>query len=123
MTIFDLTTMTTRLLILPPQQLTWRLLCVPGSVITDRVTVTHVGYIWIILCIRPAIERRRYIVTSLSIGWVRAQKDPCGPVMPVLPKIQIQFTVPPFFNLHKFLSEYVFHNITKHWNDIIELLQ
>ena len=31
----------------------------------------------IILCARPADERRRYIVTSSLIGWVHTQNDPC----------------------------------------------
>ena len=31
----------------------------------------------IILCMRPANERRRYIVTSSLIGWVHTQNDPC----------------------------------------------
>ena len=30
-----------------------------------------------ISCMRPANERRRYIVTSSLIGWVHTQKDPC----------------------------------------------
>ena len=43
----------------------------------------HWGYTGIILCIRPANERRRYNVTSL-IGWAHTQNDPwlhlCGAV-------------------------------------------
>ena len=31
----------------------------------------------IILCMRPANERRRYNVTSSLIGWAHAQNDPC----------------------------------------------
>ena len=31
----------------------------------------------IILCMRPANERRRYIVTSSLIGWAHTQNDPC----------------------------------------------
>ena len=31
----------------------------------------------IILCMRPAIERWRYIITSSLIGWARTKKDPC----------------------------------------------
>ena len=31
----------------------------------------------IILCLHPANERRRYIVTSSLIGWVHTQNDPC----------------------------------------------
>ena len=49
---------------------------------------TFVSYAWsiavichsqsgIILCMRPANERRRYIVTSSLIGWAHAQNDPC----------------------------------------------
>ena len=33
----------------------------------------HAG---IILCMRPANERRRYIVTSSLIGWAHTQNDP-----------------------------------------------
>ena len=33
----------------------------------------------IILCMRPANERRHYIVTSSLIGWVHTQNDPCFP--------------------------------------------
>ena len=33
----------------------------------------------IILCMHPANERRRYIVTSSLIGWVHTQNDPCIP--------------------------------------------
>ena len=32
---------------------------------------------WIILCMRPANERRRYIVTSSLIGWAHTQIDSC----------------------------------------------
>ena len=32
---------------------------------------------WIILCIPPANERRRYKVTSSVIGWVHSQNDLC----------------------------------------------
>ena len=31
----------------------------------------------VIWCMRPANERRRYIVTSSPIGWVHTQKGPC----------------------------------------------
>ena len=31
----------------------------------------------VIMCMRPANERRRYIVTSSLIGWVHTQNDPC----------------------------------------------
>ena len=31
----------------------------------------------IILCMCPANERRRYIVTSSPIGWAHTQNDPC----------------------------------------------
>ena len=31
----------------------------------------------IILCVRPANERRRYIVTPSLIGWAHTQNDPC----------------------------------------------
>ena len=34
---------------------------------------------WIILCMRPAIERRRYYVTSSFIGWAYTQNEPCIP--------------------------------------------
>ena len=33
---------------------------------------------WIVLCMRPANERQRYIITSCVIGWVQTQNDPCG---------------------------------------------
>ena len=44
----------------------------------------HTGFIicsnpGIILCMRPANERRRYYVTSSLIGWVHAQNDPWIP--------------------------------------------
>ena len=35
------------------------------------------GISGIILCMRPANERRRYIVTSSLIGWAHTQNDPC----------------------------------------------
>ena len=34
-------------------------------------------YCGIILCMRPANERRRYVVTSSLIGWAHTQKYPC----------------------------------------------
>ena len=37
-------------------------------------------YSRIILCMRPASERRCYIVTSSLIGWVHTQNDPCTPM-------------------------------------------
>ena len=42
--------------------------------------VDHVGtnLVGIILHMRPAIERRRCIVTSSLIGWAHAQFDPYG---------------------------------------------
>ena len=46
--------------------------------------ITHNGYVstnaaaGIILCMRPANERRRYNVTSSHIVWERAQHDPCS---------------------------------------------
>ena len=40
----------------------------------------------IILCMCPANERRRYIVTSSLIGWAHTQNDPCnGPHFNPLP--------------------------------------
>ena len=36
--------------------------------------INHTG---IILCMRPAKERRRYIVMSSPIGWAHTQNDPC----------------------------------------------
>ena len=41
----------------------------------DHVGTNHVG---IILHMRPANERRRYIVTSSLIGWAHAQYDSHG---------------------------------------------
>ena len=35
------------------------------------------GYTEIILCMHPANERRRYIVTSSLIGWAHTQHYPC----------------------------------------------
>ena len=32
---------------------------------------------WILLCMHPVNERRRYIVTSSLIGWVHTQNDIC----------------------------------------------
>ena len=32
----------------------------------------------IILCMRPANERRRYNVTSFLIGWAHPRNDPCA---------------------------------------------
>ena len=44
-----------------------------------KITTTKTG---IILCIRPANMRWRYIVTSSLIGWAHTQNDPCkGPMM------------------------------------------
>ena len=40
----------------------------------DPEGVTTAG---VILCMRPANERRRYNVTSSLIDWVHAQNDPC----------------------------------------------
>ena len=34
----------------------------------------------IILCMHPAIERRRYIVTSALIGWAHTPNDSCIPL-------------------------------------------
>ena len=47
----------------------WCLLLIHGNSI-----YTYAG---IILCMRPANERRRYIVTSSLIGWAHTQNDPC----------------------------------------------
>ena len=33
--------------------------------------------LWMILCMCPANERRRYIVKSSLIGWAHSQNDPC----------------------------------------------
>ena len=57
----------------------------PDSVLTYRYEITHqiVSRILldpksgIILWMRPANERRRYIVTSALIGWAHTQNDPC----------------------------------------------
>ena len=40
----------------------------------SRLCLNHI--IWIILCMRPANERRRYNVTSSLIGWAHTQNDP-----------------------------------------------
>ena len=42
--------------------------CVCAQPIRDVVT----------MCLRPANERRRYIVTSYLIGWAHTQNDPCN---------------------------------------------
>ena len=42
----------------------------------DHVTVLIMGPSGIILWMRPANERRRYIVTSSLIGWAHTQNDP-----------------------------------------------
>ena len=42
-----------------------------------ETTVLQAVVARIILCMRPANERRRYIVTSSLIGWVHTQIDPC----------------------------------------------
>ena len=36
-----------------------------------------ISFAGIILCMRPANERRRYNVTSSPIGWAHAQNDRC----------------------------------------------
>ena len=62
-------------------------------IITDifcQVPVKQPCYVWMIklresipdwykdhLCMRPANERRRYIVTSSLVGWAHTQTDPC----------------------------------------------
>ena len=44
-----------------------------------RPYLWHHNAPWIILYLRPANERRRYIVTSALIGWVHAQMIPAAP--------------------------------------------
>ena len=39
--------------------------------------VFAVQYAGNIMCMPPANERRRYIVTSSLIGWAQTQNDPC----------------------------------------------
>ena len=34
-------------------------------------------FLWILLCMHPVYERRRYIVTSSLIGWVHTQNGLC----------------------------------------------
>ena len=41
-------------------------------------TTTTTKLIWIILCMRPTNERRRYIVTLSLIRWAHTQNDPWG---------------------------------------------
>ena len=43
----------------------------------EQATVHYLNKSGIILCIRPANESRRYIVTSSPIGWAHTQNDPC----------------------------------------------
>ena len=48
------------------------------SITTSSVySMAYCIYSRIILCMRPANERRRYSVTSSLIGWVHIQNDPC----------------------------------------------
>ena len=56
----------------------------------------------ITLCIRPANERRRYIVTSSLIGWTHTQIDPCA--IPISYCQKIRYTIILFFtHRHIFL--------------------
>ena len=50
------------------------------------VSFPHPG---IILWMRPANERQRYIVMSSPIGWAHTQNDPCSPPFPVAKNIWI----------------------------------
>ena len=44
--------------------------------LTDQGVSDIKGFSGIILCMCPANERRRYIVTSSLIGWAHHQNDP-----------------------------------------------
>ena len=45
--------------------------CIDGNQVNCKLVYR------IIFWMRPANERRRYIVTSSLIGWAHAQNDPC----------------------------------------------
>ena len=48
-----------------------------GYYIMDFSLLYWCLWVMIILCMRPANERRRYNVTSSLIGWPHTQNDPC----------------------------------------------
>ena len=62
------------------------LLSFNAFVVVGRIgkTVKNCEVAGIILCMRPANERRRYIVTSPLIGWAHTQYDPWGCTQMVL---------------------------------------
>ena len=51
--------------------------------------ILHNNLTGIKLCMRPANERRRYIVTSSLIGWVHTQNDPCTQIINAIWSAQI----------------------------------
>ena len=55
---------------------TWRYMYVTIYYISTRNIFIFTHYTGIILCMCPANERWRYIVTSSLIGWVYVQNDP-----------------------------------------------
>ena len=56
------------------------------------LTPSFRGYSRIILCMRSANERWRYIVTSSLIGWAHAQNDPWLLIMMPLPSTNLTVT-------------------------------
>ena len=49
-------------------------------------TIWTRSHAWVILCMRPANERRRYIVTSPLIGWAHTQNDHGSEKWPITKK-------------------------------------
>ena len=46
------------------------------TLVAIKKVTRYFSYAGIILCMRPANERRRYIVTSSLIGWAHVENDP-----------------------------------------------
>ena len=82
----------------------------------------------LVLFMRPASERRRYIVTSSLIGWVHTQNDPCEALRASEAKVSLIHIKFPFewvktkfhikilfltmmWNLYKFFMECLWRNI------------
>ena len=47
-----------------------------GNNVARNTLIENAKYLWIILCMRPANEMRRYIVASSLIGGAHTQNDP-----------------------------------------------
>ena len=58
------------------QKFLWHQTIPPNMFIALYKWTRHYFFSGIILCMRPANERRRYIVTSFLIGWTHIQNDP-----------------------------------------------